>query len=250
MTVWYILLFLILGLLLGSFFNVVGLRLPKGKTFVRGRSLCPKCKKTLRWFELIPVLSYLIQSGRCRRCNEPISIVYPTIELATALLFVFSFLKLGMSIEFFIALSLISMLMMIFVSDLAYMIIPNKILLFFLPIFIILRIISPLHPWWTSITGAAVGFGLLALIIIVSRGGMGAGDMKLFGVLGIVLGFKKVLVAFFLACLIGSIVGGLQLLFKKIQRKQHIPFGPYIVCATLITYFYGDSLLNMYGHLF
>lgn len=250
MSVLYIITLFVFGILFGSFFNVVGLRLPKKQTFVKGRSYCPHCNKQLTWFELIPVLSYLMQSGKCRKCGETISIVYPTMEFATGFLFVFSYLKLGASIELLIALSLISMLIIVFITDLAYMLIPNKILLFFFPIFVILRIIKPLNPWWTSITGAAVGFGLIAIIIIVSRGGMGAGDMKLFGVLGIVLGLKKVLLAFFLACVIGTFFGLIQMALKKIERKQHIPFGPYIVMATLITYFYGNSLLSWYGGLF
>src|SRR5699024_4736589 len=130
-----------------------------------------------------------------------------------------------------------------------YMLIPNKLLLFFLPIFIILRIIEPLTPWHSSITGAIVGFVLLAFIIIASKGGMGAGDMKLFGVLGLVLGLKKVLLTFFLASLFGALLGGVLILLKIINRKQAIPFGPYIVLAALISYFYGDDIISLYNNL-
>src|SRR5690625_1905024 len=179
--------FFILGLILGSFYNVVGLRQPKKISFVSGRSACPNCKHTLRWYELIPVLSYVLQGGKCRQCKSKISVQYPLIELATGILFAFSFYKYGYSIELLIALSLMSMLMIIFVTDFNYMLIPNKVLLFFLPIFILLRIVHPLTPWWTSITGAVVIVAIISLIIIVSKGGMGGGDLKLFGILGIVL---------------------------------------------------------------
>ncbi|GGJ96778.1 hypothetical protein GCM10007063_19030 [Lentibacillus kapialis] len=126
------------------------------------------------------------------------------------------------------------------------MLIPNKILGFFLPLFITMRVIQPLEPWWSSIAGAFAGILILAVIILMSRGGMGAGDMKLFGLLGIVLGLEKVLLALFISCMIGAVVGIGLLLFKVIDRKQPVPFGPYIVVASVITYFFGDTLIIWY----
>lgn len=245
----YILLFFVFGTVLGSFYNVVGLRLPKNISFAKGRSYCPNCKRTLLWYELIPVISYIIQGGKCRNCNSKISLLYPSIELLTGVIFAFSFYKIGFDIELLMAISLMSMLIIVFVTDLSYMLIPNKILLFFLPLFIIIRIINPLNPWWTSISGAVFAFLLIAIIIIVSKGGMGAGDMKLFGVLGLVLGFKNVLLTFFLASLIGTIIGGFQRLTKQIEKGQPIPFGPSIVIATIITYFYGSIIVDWYLQL-
>ncbi|WP_010099166.1 prepilin peptidase [Ornithinibacillus scapharcae] len=242
----FIVLFFILGLIFGSFFNVVGIRVPQKKPFIHDRSECPHCHHKLAWYELIPVFSYMIQLGRCRNCKQKISFIYPMMELLTGVLFALSFIHIGLKIELLVALLLISLLIIIFVSDLKYMLIPNKVLVFFLPLFIILRIIEPLEPWWSPIAGAITGFVIIALIILVSRGGMGAGDMKLFFVLGIVLGIKNVLIAFFLSCLIGALIGMLLLLFKRIDRKQPVPFGPYIVIGTLLTYFYGDVLLNWY----
>ncbi|WP_369801969.1 A24 family peptidase [Oceanobacillus sp. Castelsardo] len=160
-----------------------------------------------------------------------------------------SFSIIGFKFELITALLLVSMLMIIFVSDIKYMLIPNKVLLFFLPFFILMRVLVPLEPWWSPIIGAIIGVVLLAIIIILSRGGMGAGDMKLFGVLGIVLGVQKVLLAFFLSCMIGAIIGVFLLLTKIVGRKQPVPFGPYIVFGSLIAYFYGDTLLNWYINL-
>ncbi|WP_341457156.1 A24 family peptidase [Oceanobacillus zhaokaii] len=148
--------------------------------------------------------------------------------------------------ELITALLLVSMLMIILVSDVTYMVIQNKVLLFFLPLLIITRLIQPLDPWWSPIVGAIVIALILAIIILVSRGGMGAGDMKLFAVLGVVLGVEKVLLAFFLSCLLGAIIGMLLMVFKIIKRKQPVPFGPYIVLAALIAYFYGDLLIDWY----
>ncbi|RDW16439.1 prepilin peptidase [Oceanobacillus arenosus] len=246
MEVLFILLFFLFGITFGSFYNVVGLRSPKNETFVNDRSYCPSCKHQLSWYELIPVFSFFIQGGKCGHCKSKISNIYPTIELLTGFLFAFSFWKIGFEWEVITALLLISMLMIILVSDIKYMVIQNKVLVFFLPLLIIMRVVQPLEPWWSPIVGAIVIAVILAIIILVSRGGMGAGDMKLFAVLGIVLGVEKVLLAFFLSCLLGAVIGMLLMLFNIIKRRQPVPFGPYIVFAALIAYFYGDSMIDWY----
>lgn len=246
MDIFYSLFFFLFGAVFGSFYNVVGLRSPKKETFSNDRSYCPHCKKTLHWYELIPVLSYLLQFGKCRKCKQRISPLYPVIEFSTAALFMISFWKFGFDMELITAILFVSMLMIIYVSDLMYMVIGNKILLFFLPLFIIMRVISPLDPWWSPIAGALLASVLIAVIIVISRGGMGAGDMKLFFVLGIVLGMGKVMLTFFLAALLGALAGMLLLAFKWIERKQPVPFGPYIVIAALIAYYYGETIIDWY----
>ncbi|WP_053219020.1 prepilin peptidase [Virgibacillus senegalensis] len=238
--------FFILGLILGSFYNVVGLRVPKQELLAENRSYCPKCRHSLAWYELIPVFSYLFQRGRCRHCRRLISPIYPVTELGTGLLFAFSYWKVGLQPELLVALMLVSLLVIIWVSDIRYMEIPDRVLLFFLPLLIVGRIISPLDPWWSSLFGAAIGFFLLAVIILASRGGMGGGDMKLFGVLGLVLGWKKVLLAFFLSTVYGAVVTLVLLAFKLIERKNPVPFGPFIVLGSITVYFYGDKLFNWY----
>ncbi|WP_404453557.1 prepilin peptidase [Virgibacillus necropolis] len=246
MEITLIILFFILGLIFGSFFNVVGLRLPQKQPFANDRSICPQCNHTLAWYELVPVLSFATQIGKCRHCKTTISTIYPVVELVTGILFALGFAKIGLDLELITALLLVSMLMIIFVSDIKYMLIPNKVLLFFLPLFIVMRLVQPLDSWLTSITGAIAGLGITAIIILLSKGGMGAGDMKLFGVLGIVLGLNHILLVFFLSTIIGAFVGSLLLLSKIIDRKQPIPFGPYIVVAAIIAYFYGDSIIDWY----
>jgi len=121
--------------------------------------------------------------------------------------------------------------------------------LFFLPFFIILRIISPLDPWYDALIGGSVGFLLIMIIILVSKGGMGAGDMKLFGVLGIILGWKLTLLTLFIASLVGAVIGGILMATKKIKRGQPIPFGPYILLGALISFFFGEQLLTFYYNL-
>lgn len=242
--------FFVLGIIFGSFFNVVGLRIPNEQSIVLPRSHCPNCKKTLTGIELIPILSFLLQKGKCRNCHTKISVIYPFFELLTGILFAFSFYYFGFTSELIISLTLVSLLIIIVVSDYHYMIIPDKVLLFFAPVFIVERIFIPLHPWWNPLLGAAVGFGLLLLIAVISKGGMGGGDIKLFAVLGIVLGWKLVLFAFFMATLFGAVFGVIGLTIKKVERGKPMPFGPYIAMGAIVSYFYGETLINWYSSNF
>ncbi|MBT2668150.1 prepilin peptidase [Bacillus sp. ISL-4] len=236
----------VLGLILGSFFNVVGLSVPASHSFANRRSACPSCGRTLTFFELIPVISYMLQEGKCRGCKTRISPLYPAVEMLTGVLFTSAPIFLGWSNELLIGWTLISLFMIIFVTDVAYMLIPDKILLFFTVIFIVLRVSFPLSPWWDSIVGAAVGFSLLLLITVVSKGGMGGGDIKLFAVIGFVLGMKMVLLSFLFACFYGAFLGIIGLLTGILKKKTLFPFGPYIVFGTLTAYFWGDALLHWY----
>ncbi|GAE27340.1 leader peptidase [Halalkalibacter wakoensis JCM 9140] len=242
----HIIIFAIFGLIFGSFFNVVGLRIPKNESILTPGSHCTTCGYSLRPFDLIPILSYLFLRGRCRKCKTSVSFLYPFIELSTAVLFTISFLAVGWSKELPLLLLFCSLLMIILVSDLVYMIIPDKVLLFFGAIFIIYHVIFPSTPWWEPIVGAVVGFTVLLLIAIVSNGGMGGGDIKLFAVLGFVLGWKLVLLTLFIASLIGAVVGVIGMSLKKVKRGEPIPFGPFIVIGALTSIFIGESLLSWY----
>lgn len=243
-------LFFIYGLVFGSFFNVVGLRVPKRESIVRPPSHCTVCNRNLTIKDLVPVFSYVFLKGKCRGCGTKIHWVYPVMELATGLLFAFAYYQLGFTLELVVALLFISLLVIITVSDIAYMLIPDKILLFFLIPLIVLRVFEPLSPWWDSIVGAVVGFGVLFLIAIVSKGGMGGGDIKFFFVIGLVLGWVPTLLTLFLASIIGTVIGVISLRRTKQGRKTPIPFGPSIAIAAIIAYFYGESLVDWYVNLF
>lgn len=240
----------IYGITLGSFYNVVGLRVPAGKSIVYPGSSCPTCGHRLRAWELIPVLSYFIQRGKCRGCRSRISPIYPSIEFLTGVLFATAPLFVGWTGELIIALTLISLFMIIFVSDLAYMIIPDKVLLVFAGIFLIERFFIPLSPWWDSLLGAAIGFGLLLLIAIVSKGGMGGGDIKLFAVIGFVVGTKMLLLSFFLSTLLGGLLGLAGMTMGIVKKGKPIPFGPFIAAGTMIAFYFGDELIEIYLNLF
>jgi leader peptidase (prepilin peptidase) / N-methyltransferase len=240
------LLLFIYGLFFGSFFNVVGLRVPLKKSIVAPRSACPTCGHQLKAYELIPVLSYIIQKGKCRGCQSRISPIYPFMELLTGILFVTAPNFIGWSGELVVALTIISMFIIIIVSDINYMLIPDKILLWFAGIFLLERIVWPLTPWWDSLLGASIGFVLLLIIALVSKGGMGGGDIKLYALLGFVLGTKLVLLSFFLSTLFGAVIGGVAILLKMVKRKQPIPFGPFIAAGTLTAYYWGSELIELY----
>jgi leader peptidase (prepilin peptidase)/N-methyltransferase len=237
------------SLLLGSFFNVVGLRVPVGESIVFPRSHCPRCKRQLTARELIPVVSYVLQGGKCRGCGVRISLLYPLIELSTAILFTISPLLVGWSKELIVCWTLISLLMIIFVSDVRYMIIPDRVLLVFAAIFLIERIFIPLSPWQDALIGAAVGFLLLFLIAVVSKGGMGGGDIKLFALLGFVLGWKMVLLAFFFSTLYGTVIGLIGMALGKVRRREPMPFGPAIVLGALTAYFFGQAIVEWYKQM-
>ena len=249
MIIIYIYLFL-LGSILGSFYNVVGLRIPQNQSIVKPRSHCSSCGRTLTALDMVPVFSWLFLRGKCRNCGAKVSVIYPVIELATGLLFMLAFYHLGLTKELVVALTFISLLIIIIVSDLTYMIIPDKVLLFFAPIFIIQRIFIPLDPWWDFIVGAVIGFVLLLLIAMISKGGMGGGDIKLFFVIGIVLGLKLTLITLMLAAFLGAIYGVIGMLMGKYKKKQEIPFGPFIAIGALLSYFYGNEIISWYLGLF
>ena len=237
----------LIGLVFGSFFNVVGLRVPNGQSIIAPRSHCPSCKRTLTGIDLIPVVSYIFLRGKCRTCEARVSPLSPTIELVTACLYVGVWLVFGWSTEVIVAWIFVSLLVIITVSDLSTMLIPNKILLFFGTIIFLFRLtIAPLHPWWDVFVGAAVGFSLLLIIAIVSKGGMGGGDIKLFAVLGMYFGWQDVLLAFFFSVFVGAVIGGIGLLIGKVKRKSPMPFGPAIAIGSVLTLFFGEEIVAWY----
>lgn len=245
----YALFFFIFGLVFGSFFNVVGLRVPKGESIVRPPSHCTNCQRRLTYQDLVPVLSFLFLKGKCRSCDEKIRWIYPLMELLTGVFFALAYLELGLKPELIIALLFISMLIIITVSDIAYMLIPNRILLFFGVLLAVGRIFIQTDPWWNSIVGAIGGFLILLLVSILSKGGIGGGDIKLFFIIGLVLGIFSTLLALFLASVIGLIAGAILLIYRKQGRKTPIPFGPSIAVASILAYFYGEQILEWYMNL-
>lgn len=246
LEIYYAIVLFILGSAFGSFYNVVGVRLPENRSIVHPPSHCDACKTRLKPLDLLPILSFLLARGKCKYCGVKYGSFHFFIELFTGLLFAFAFIQLGWSTELIVSLLLISMLAIITVSDICYTIIQNKILLVFGTALFIGRLISPLDPWWDMFAGAIFGFGLFFLLAVFSKGGMGGGDIKLYFVIGLTLGFKLTFVSIFLSSVIGLFVA---VILKRGFGKT-IPFGPSIAVGTLIAYFYGHDLFNWYMNLF
>ncbi|HVY67837.1 MAG TPA: prepilin peptidase [Patescibacteria group bacterium] len=251
----------VFGAIVGSFLNVVILRLPLGQS-LGGRSHCPHCGHILGAIDLVPLLSYLALRGRCRYCRGAVSARYFIIEAVTALLFAATFLWVSptaaagwlLLIKFWLADSLF---LAIFVIDLEHFLILDKLLLFGAAAVFVLNIALDislhLQPWaWP---GASLG-GLFAaiagacpfyLLWYFSAGRwMGFGDVKLALFLGLVLGWPGIVLALFLAFCLGGAVGSLLLLFTKKTMKSRLPFGTFLTAAALLTMFYGDRLLAWY----
>lgn len=245
-----ILLFFIYGTVLGSFYNVVGLRVPKETLFKQQRSYCDTCERTLSWTELIPIFSYLFQRGRCKGCGEKISPIYPIMEFITGFLFAYSFYRFGFSHLTVQGLLLTSLIVPITVSDITYQKIPNKILLFFTPLFMIYRFIYPLLPWWDSLLGAMVAFILVFIIILISKGGMGMGDLKYYTLFGFIFGLNYFFLLFFLSTLYGVVIGVVKMKKDGTGGKTRLAFGPFIGLAALTVFYFGPQIVNWYLNLF
>lgn len=242
--------FFIFGIVLGSFFNVLGMRAPVKALFDQKRSYCYSCKRQLSWKELIPIWSYLVQKGRCRGCDIEISPLYPIIELTTGVLFAFTYCHFGLTHELLLGVLLISLVIPVTVSDIKYQKIPNSFLLFFTPIFIAYRVFYPLTPWWNSLLGAGAAFLLLFLLVIASRGGMGMGDVKYLTLLGFLFGLEGFLLILLLSTVLGVIIGLIKIYLKGGDRKTKLAFAPFLGVAAMTTLYFGDVIFLWYRGFF
>ncbi len=255
-------LFFLIGLIAGSFLNSVIYRLDTGESLIKIRSHCPYCKKPLSWFELIPLMSFIFQKGKCRSCGKKISWQYPLVELAAGILFALCGWYFSSNILLSIFYFLVSsFLIIIFVYDLKHYIIPDKVIypaiivafLYWLQFSIFnfqFSINFQLPIFNYLLAGLTGGLFFLAIVLISKGKWMGMGDVKLAFFMGLILGWPKILVALFLAFLIGAIVSVVLIILKKKTLKSEIPFGPFLAGATIIAVFLGDILANWYLNLF
>src|SRR4051794_29534516 len=238
------------GLLIGSFLNVVAYRLPLGQSLVKPRSRCTSCEREVRPYDNVPVLSWLLLRGRCRFCSQKISARYPAIELLTALVFGVVVLTRGFDAGLLLDLPFAAMLIAVASIDLEYRIVPNKILL---PMAVwgvgATAVIQPDFLPQALIAGAAA-FVALLLAALAYPGGMGMGDVKLAGVMGIYLG-AAVAPALLVAFLLGSIVGvAIMLRHGAAGRKKGVPFAPFMALGGLVGLLAGPELIDLYTRHF
>lgn len=237
MEMYYTIVSFIFGITLGSFYNVVGYRLPREQSLISPSSHCTSCNHKLGILDLFPVFSFLFLGGKCRYCKQKISWFYPFFEFMTGLLFAISYMVFGSTIEFFITITFISMLLIIIISDYQTMIIPDELLIVGGTILIILIGFSRgLEGLGTSLLNGIIAFGIMYLIkklgdVLFKKESMGGGDIKLMFIFGLVLGLPMTLVSIFLASFIGLPVS-LYILYKN--KEHEIPFGPFLAVAAII----------------
>ena len=228
-------LFGVFGLLIGSFVNVLIYRLPISKNIVFPRSSCPHCGRVITWYENIPLLSYILLWGKCRSCHGPISIQYPIIELINGVAYCFlasNYVLQGELLPLVLRALIFSLLTAHIVIDLRHQLLPDGINFFLAIFFFILSILN--EQWVMGLYGMALGVALPLLVtylfyLVKGVVGLGGGDIKLFGALGLFLGPLGIIQNIFFSCLLGSIMGLALILVKALKREKPIPFGPFII---------------------
>nr|WP_158739163.1 A24 family peptidase [Defluviitalea raffinosedens] len=245
------LLVIVIGFIVGSFLNVCVFRIPLKESIIFPPSHCMYCQHKLGILDLIPLLSFIFLKGQCRYCGKKINMQYPVIELANGMIYWILFRKFGLSYSFMFYALFSSLLLVIAVIDFRTQMIPNKLIIFgillgtiFITIdYIINRSFLAIQ---NGITGFLAGALMILIIILISQGGMGAGDMKLMGVIGLFLGFRGVIMSFFLGVLLGGIIGVILLATKIKDRKAAIPFAPFLVLGTFASLYWGDQIFCWY----
>ncbi len=223
----------VLGTIVGSFLNVCIHRIPQGKSIITPSSHCPRCKTPIRFYDNIPLVSFIILQGRCRKCHNPISLRYPLVEFLMGLFSLILLLRFGISTLYLIYLAFFASLTLVSFIDLPHRIIPDVISL---PGIVIGLIISFLHPQLSiinSLKGVLLGGGTLYAVasvyhLITKREGMGGGDVKLLAMIGAFIGWKGVLFTILCSSFIGTVVGVTLMLVFSADSKHAVPFGPFL----------------------
>ena len=242
------------GLVVGSFLNVVIWRVPRGESIVSPPSHCPSCDQPVRPRDNIPVVSWLLLRGRCRDCGEPISRRYPLVEAGTAVVFVLLALRIGLEPELVAFLYLGAVGVALALIDIDVKRLPNVIVLpSYLVAGVLLAIAAVIDGAWEdllrSVLGMAALYGFYFLLALVYPKGMGFGDVKLAGLLGLYLGWlgwAEVVTGGFLGFLFGGVGGVLLIAVRRAGRKSMIPFGPYMLAGALVAILWGGALADLY----
>ena len=239
----------VFGLCIGSFLNCVIYRLQKTKSFLKGRSICPKCKHILKWYDLLPVVSFIALRGKCRYCRKKISWQYPLVELGTALIFIliFNFQFSIFNFQTFYLLVTACFLIIIFIYDLKTYFILDKIIYPAIGIVLLWNIFNNWSGLLMLLLTAFLSAAFFFIIWLLSKGkAMGFGDAKLGFLMGLFLGFPGILVALFFAFLGGALVGLGLISSGKKKLKSQVPFGPFLITGTFVALFWGEKIVSWY----
>lgn len=232
------------GIVIGSFLNVCIYRLPNKENIAKERSHCMQCGYQLKWYDLIPILSFLCLGGKCRKCKKTISVQYPLIEVVNGILYIAVFFVNGMNIESLLYCFLTSALIVLSIIDLRTYEIPFGINLWILALGLI-RLILNYKNWASYIIGFFAVSTLLYIIILLTKGrAIGGGDMKLMAAAGLLLGWKLIIVAFVLGCILGAVIHTIRI---KVSKESHmLALGPYLSAGIWIAALWGDLFLKWY----
>lgn len=243
-----------LGSVVGSFLNVCIHRLPRGMSILRPPSHCPSCGATIRWYDNVPLLSYLVLRGKCRICGARISLRYPLVEGLTGTFAVLALSAFGPSAQGLISFGFLCSLEVVSFVDLERRIIPDEISLGGMAAGLLLALLELSIPLKEAVLGVLVGGGGLWLVaylyeLIAKREGMGGGDVKLMGMVGAFLGYKGALFTIFSGSLLGALVGGVLMAIEGADTKYALPFGPFLSAGAVLYLFFGQELLCWYMSL-
>jgi leader peptidase (prepilin peptidase) / N-methyltransferase len=243
--------FVVAGLLIGSFLNVVIARLPEGRSLVRPRSACPGCGAAIAWHDNVPVVSFLALRGRCRACAMPISWRYPLVEAVTGALFGAAALAFGPTLHAVVASALLAALLAITLIDLERQIIPDAISLPGILAGLLANLATGRVSWVDSLLGILVGGGVFLAIAVVGswlagQDAMGGGDIKLAAMLGAFLGWKVLLLSLFVSAIGGGILAAILMGSGLRGRKDPLPFGPFLAAGGTVGLFWGERMVRWY----
>ncbi len=241
----------VFGTIIGSFLNVCIVRLPHNTSIVFPASHCPGCGAAIRFYDNIPLLSYILLAGRCRACKAPISLRYFIVELLMGTLMVVLFLHFGLSLVFILCAAFTAALVVITFIDLQHQIIPDRISLPGIPLGFLCSFVLPWNSWLDSLLGILVGGGILYLFalgyyLLTKKEGMGGGDIKMLAMIGAFLGWKGALASLMLAAVGGSLIGIVLMVLKGKNFKYAVPFGPFLAGGALVALLYGERLISWY----
>ncbi len=235
-----------LGLVVGSFLNVCIWRLPRRLSVVSPRSFCPACERRLKWWELVPLLSFALLGGRCRTCRARISPVYPLVEAANASLYFGCLWTWGWSVHALAMAVFGSLLIVAAGIDAGHQTLPDVVTLPGLAVGLVFSVFDPGVRLWPAAAGALLGGGLLLAVAMITNGGMGGGDIKLAAMMGAFLGWSGLLVALLLGFAAGALVGLALLVSGRKGRRDFIAFGPFLAAGGLAAAFWAPAIVGWY----
>ena len=255
MIFFYSFLIFLFGVSLGSFANVCIYRLPRDKQIISGRSYCPRCKKKIKWYDNLPLISYIFLNAKCRNCDKSISVRYLIVELITGISFLLIFLSFKNLYTIVFLSTLILILIMIFFIDLENFIIPDSLNFLIMGLALVKNFIpsfntSLIHDINQSLIGGIIGYFSIWVIIFLYKtlkkiDGMGLGDAKLMAGIGLLFGWQSIPLVLFLSSILGLFFVIPSLLKKQKTMKSEIPFGPFIIIAMLIYFVFGDFFYGL-----